>query len=308
MSKDVQTRRTWPDVFRGMVEKRRTEIWQTRAACLKAEEPVYFKKAMIYILGEDLLQPLLATTVGKKSILDCLINACQLGLEFGGQYPQAYILPFKKRVDGKYVQVATLIPTAIGFKSVALSDPPIIKSIKSAFVCENETCSIDYETGSVKHGFNVIKHGGDRGEILGFYAVVVDLDDNQIVTYMSVKDVNKVRDNTPIYKAGGKSSAWMNFYPDMGLKTVTKKALKAFVPNKDALARLYKQDENQEPVEPAVMTSEQAEDYKTKPIEERVMSQLHDEEKDEFPPAETIQGDGEEIAEDESPPEQADIF
>lgn len=215
-------------VVKTAIEKRRESIWLQKAGYLQTEKQAWFEKALLYISGEDYLMKTLSTGQGQAALIRCLFDACSLGLEFGGPYPQAYIVPFKGE--------PTLIPTAAGMKAIAMSSPAVIQDITYALVRKNEYCSIDIGAGTVQHSFDPIKYGGEQGEIVGAYAVVEKLSGSTVVTYMSKKQIEAIRDSTPAYKKGGVSDAWEKFFPDMALKTVVKKALKPFMGMKNKAA------------------------------------------------------------------------
>jgi phage RecT family recombinase len=274
---DLQTQKNALASFRQAVKSREAAIWESRAEYLNTEQPRYFEKAMLYIAQQESLVELIGTHQGRTSIMSCLISACQLGLEFGGMYPQAYIVPFKQKCsDGKYHKVGTLIPSAVGYKTIAMTEPRVIMDAVTRCVYSNDECRIDFSTGQVNHEYDVIKHGGEKGDFLGVYAVVYTLDDMQVPLYMSRKDIESVRDSTPTYKAGYKSDAWEQHFEAMAEKTVIKKALKPFVTTKSALASLYQRD-GETGAETVVMTEERAKEYRESPIEDRVLTGMGEE-------------------------------
>ena len=274
---EVQTQKNALASFRQAVKSREAQIWESRAEYLKTEQPRYFEKAMLYIAQQESLVQLIGTQEGRTSIMSCLISACQLGLEFGGMYPQAYIVPFKQKCsDGKYHKVGTLIPSAVGYKTIAMTEPRVIMDAFTRCVYSNEDCRIDFSSGRVHHEFDVIKHGGNKGDFLGVYATVYTMDDLQVPLYMSKKDIEAVRNSTPTYKAGYKSDAWEQHFEAMAQKTVMKKALKPFVTTKSALASLYQRD-GENANHTINLTEDQAQEYREQPIEDRVLSGMGEE-------------------------------
>jgi len=249
------------DQFKNRLEKSRDAIWKQKANWLSQEKSSWFERALVYISGESYLLQSMGSKEGQFAVLKCLMNACSLGLQFGGMYPQAYIVPF--------AGVPTLIPTAAGLKSIVLSNPAVVASINSSLIYTNDKCSIDLAAGQVVHSFDPIRHSGKRGDCVGGYAIVTDLKGYNHVTYMGLEDINRSRDMSPSWKKSKDGSVWGKFWPEMAEKTIIKKAVKPFLPMKDSRLQAIEEEDDR-----TVLNSDDLEAYQEMNISERVSMQM----------------------------------
>lgn len=151
----------------------------------------------------------------RGSLLSAVMTACQLGLEPDGILGHAYLVPFGRKVQ--------FVPGYKGLIKLARNSGEV-EDLYAVEVCANDTFK-------VVHGLNRdlqhVKATGDRGAIIGFYAVVHFTNGGYDFVDLTVEDVNKVRDNSEgfkAFKAGKiKDTPWESHYEAMGRKTAVKR-------------------------------------------------------------------------------------
>jgi len=207
-----------------MVKTKQSDLWQIKAGFLKEKEEVYFKRALLTIAQDKNLLALTKTKPGAQSLFMCLSTALQMGLQIGGQIPQAYIVPMK--------DTATLIPTADGFKFIVLSDPPVLKSFVIRAVYEGEKFSLNYATGEVRHEIDMKTK---RGELMGVYGMITELDGTKTAEYMPRGEIELIRDRHSVYFSKFKKGPWKDDFVMMCIKTAAKRFLKPYAALKEGL-------------------------------------------------------------------------
>lgn len=247
-----------------MVDLKKISLWDMKASYMpNINMDVYFKRALITVLDNKDLAAISKTETGALSILKCIGKAVQMGLQIGGNIPQAYIVPFKES--------ASLIPTAEGYRFICLSDAdPILKSFNVRAVYDGEDFSLDYGAGTVRHTYN----GKGRGKLIGVYCQIEDLNGNRHVEYIPREEIEKIRDTHSRYFSATGKGPWKDDFDAMCLKTAAKKFLKPYAAMKEGLAMALAVDDG-EPVRD------------NRPIQSRVGDQLDDVLDAEFEPAES---------------------
>jgi recombinational DNA repair protein RecT len=224
-----------------LLKEQKVNIWNAKASYLNEKQDIYFKRALINIFENDDILALSQTEVGAKSILRCLAAALQMGLQIGGQIPQAYVvaMPVKDKTSGKYIKKATLIPTLAGYKFIALSDPPILQDVFISAAYEKETISINKPAGIVNHELSL---GEDRGKLVGVYAILTNLNGTVRADWMSRKEIENVRNTrSPSYKAfldkklSRDNCTWETDFDQQAIKTAGKRFLKPYAALKEGL-------------------------------------------------------------------------
>ncbi|MHC1575978.1 MAG: RecT family recombinase [Methanosarcinaceae archaeon] len=89
-------------------------------------------------------------------------------------------------------QLKTIITSRDGYLKVAQRDPNF-DGIQSMAVCENDDFEIDVANHTVKHKFGK----GDRGEVIGAWAIVYKNGCKPVISYADYKEYNK---NNNIWK------------------------------------------------------------------------------------------------------------
>ena len=159
----------------------------------------------------------------RASLLSAIMSCAQLGLEPDGLLGQAYLVPFK--VGGNYrVQ---FIPGYRGLIDLARRSGDV-SSISAMPVYENDDFTIDYsQEPPFKH---MPKLKGDRGAVIGFWALARFKDGGTHFEFMTVDEVIGIRDRSQGYmafkKGFTKSSPWETDFSEMGKKTVVRRLCK----------------------------------------------------------------------------------
>jgi recombination protein RecT len=165
------------------------------------------------------------------SIFLASVKGMALGLEPNGALGHAYLVPFRDNGTWK----AQFMPSYKGMIELAMRTGKV-SSIYAHEVCEHD--SFEYELGDSKH-IHHIPNASDRGNTIGYYAVVKYSDGAADFEYMTMQDVNKVRASS---KTADKSySPWKSWPDEMGKKTAVKRLMKR-VPMSVEMAELVKAD------------------------------------------------------------------
>jgi phage RecT family recombinase len=205
-----------------LVNTKKSELWQVKASYLTETQDVYFKRAILNIFENSDLVTLSNNPTGARSIFMCLSRALQMGLQIGGQTPQAYLVPF----GGK----AELIPTAAGYRYIVTSEPPVLTDYVQKPVYDGDECKIDAMTGEVKH---MIKITETKRKMIGIYAVFTELDGTKHADYISRGDIESIRDKWSKQPSG---KAWTNAFEAMAMQKAAKHFLKPYAAQKEGLA------------------------------------------------------------------------
>jgi phage RecT family recombinase len=249
-----------------MVDQKKEGMWQLRATYMpNINMEVYFKRALIDILQNNKLVPITKTEVGISSIMNCIVDALQLGLQIGGTMPQAYIVPFK---DKNGNTLAELIPTAVGYKFICITEPnKVMNDFSIRAVYDGEDFSLDYGAGTVKHTYD---GKAKLGKLIGVYCIIVELNDKKRIEYMNAEEIEKVRNNhSSAWKAvkdnrmKKEDCAWFTDPDAQYIKTAAKRFLKPYAAMKEGLAMALAVDDGE--VGPD-----------KRPIEQRVGTRLDD--------------------------------
>jgi recombination protein RecT len=142
-----------------------------------------------------------------QSLLRAVVDLVQVGLEPGGPLGHAYLVPYKDQVT-----------PIIGYKGyLELARRSGVKSISANIIYENDRFEIEYgDSPKVRHT-PCMK--GDRGEPIGAYCVA-KIGDERHVEYMSVGEIEAIRNRS----AAGKSGPWKTDWGQMARKTVIRRA------------------------------------------------------------------------------------
>lgn len=162
----------------------------------------------------------------RNSVMGSLLQCAVLGLEpgIGGQ---CWILPFKEKRDGQFVDVANFVMGYRGFIALGRRSG-IISHCEAVSVHQNDTFEFQEWPRSLVHkSFR----GGDRGPTIGAYSIAhlvmagqpgtrIPIADK--IEYMSIEEIEQVRAQS---KAPN-SPAWTNWYDEMAKAKVTKRNFK----------------------------------------------------------------------------------
>lgn len=173
--------------------------------------------------------------VSLSSLLGSVVTCAQLGLEPNTPLGHAYLLPFDKREkrDGQWVTAETQVQVIIGYKGMldlARRSGQIV-SIAAHEVCESDEFRFSYGLDEeLVHRPSL----SNRGSVIGFYAVAKLVGGGYSFEFMSVDEVNFIRDkaaekNRAKKDAQGRpiiAGPWADNYVEMGRKTALRRLFK----------------------------------------------------------------------------------
>ncbi len=176
-----------------------------------------------------------------SSLFGAVVTCAQLGLEPNTPQGHIYLIPFENKKKG-----ITEVQIVVGYKGLidlARRSGEIV-SISSHAVFENDPFDVSFGTDeSITHKPRL---DGERGKIIGFYAVAKLKDGGTQLEFMPVGDVNAIRDNSQGYKTAvrfdKKDTPWITSYEEMGRKTVIRRLCK-YLPMSIELANAAALDE-----------------------------------------------------------------
>ena len=153
-----------------------------------------------------------------KSFIAAMMQSAQLGLEPNTPLGQSYLIPYENKKTGE-----TTCEFQVGYKGLLelAQRSGRIKTIYAHEVRENDEFDIDYGQ------YQALKHKpllkGDRGTIIGYYAVYHTTDEGHSFIFMTDEEV------TTFAKAKSKTynfGPWQTDREAMAKKTVIKQLLK----------------------------------------------------------------------------------
>ena len=164
----------------------------------------FIKSAM---LAATRNQDLLKCT--KQSIVDTIINAAELGLDFTPAKGHAYIVPFGN--------IATFMPGYRGLIELARRSG-VVKKIESHVVYANDEFEIEHGLNPKLYHKPIIT--GARGEIIGAYAIAWMTDTDPQYEWMTKEELDGIR------KLAKYDKIWKEHYIEMCRKTPVRRLFK----------------------------------------------------------------------------------
>ena len=166
------------------------------------------------------------------SLVGAIGQCAQMGLEPNTVLGHAYLVPFnvkRKDADGneRWVNSVQVIIGYKGLIDLARRSGQIV-SIAAHEVCENDQFELVY---GLDEKLNHTPSMGERGEILGFYAIAKLKDGGHAFEFMSRFQVEAIRDASQGWQQAVKykkesSHPWAVHFPEMGRKTVIRRLAK----------------------------------------------------------------------------------
>lgn len=158
------------------------------------------------------------------SLVGAIGQCAQMGLEPNTVLGHAYLVPFNtKRKDAngneRWVNSVQVIIGYKGLIDLARRGGQIV-SIAAHEVCENDHFELVY---GLDEKLNHTPAMGDRGEIIGFYAVAKLKDGGHSFEFMSLHQVQEIMKAT---QSKGKYGPWQDHFIEMGRKTVIRRLAK----------------------------------------------------------------------------------
>jgi recombination protein RecT len=159
-----------------------------------------------------------------ESLFGAVVYCAQMGLEPNTPQGHIYLIPFENKRKG-----VTEVQIVTGFKGLvdlARRSNQIV-SISARVRHERDEFRMLLGTADEIHH---VPADGDRGKALGFYAVAKLKDGGVQFEYMSLTEIEKVRDQSQGYKTavrfGKADSPWMAHFDEMAKKTVVRRLCK----------------------------------------------------------------------------------
>lgn len=169
-----------------------------------------------------------------QSVFGAIMQSAQDGLELDGTH--AALVPYRNhgRMEAQYQ------PMFRGMLALARRSGDV-SAFRARAVYEGDV--FDYEEGLAPRLRHVPMGCEDPEKISHFYAIADLRGGGQQFEVMSRSQVNAIRDNSPGYRYDPNNSPWATHYPEMGCKTVAKKALK-WCPTSSEVQRVITRDDD----------------------------------------------------------------
>jgi recombination protein RecT len=173
---------------------------------------------------------LLACT--QESILRCVMQSAELGLEVGGLLGDAYLVPFNNKDSGKYE--SQLI---IGYRGMVklARQSGYLQSLEARVIHENDHANIVYGLEAKLEHRPCMK--GEAGEVVGVYAIARFKDGGHQAEFLTKAEVDRIR----LRSKASNEGPWVTDYEEMAKKTVVRRICK-YLPLSPELARAIEHD------------------------------------------------------------------
>ncbi|WP_419832002.1 recombination protein RecT [Endozoicomonas atrinae] len=153
----------------------------------------------------------------QASLLGAVIQSAQLGLEPGSALGHCYLIPFyNKKVGGLECQ---FMLGYRGMLALARRSGAIVNIDARVVFAADE---FDLLYGTETRVIHKPRLNGDRGGVLGVYAVAQLQGGGSQVEYMTVEEIMKVRDSSKAKNDG----PWQTHFEEMAKKTVVRRLFK----------------------------------------------------------------------------------
>ena len=190
-------------------------------------------RALVEVSTNEALQKynVLGTRPGLFSVYQALAKSANMGLQFGGHFPQAYLVP----KEGK----AVLIVSEEGLAFIATYGPGAVLRVKPELheVFEKDRFSIDDALREYQHEYAPF---AERGKLIGYFTVLEYKDGRKQIPYILQ---SKVRQIEAAY-GGEKNQAYEKAIEQIDRKTAMKAMLRPVAKEAEGLAMAYSLEES----------------------------------------------------------------
>jgi recombination protein RecT len=161
----------------------------------------------------------------RDSLLQAVVNVSNIGLTLNPAAKEAYLVPRWNSLSKQ--MEASLDPSYIGLSKL-ITDTGSVTAIPAQLVYDKDVFEMDLADNKkpVTHKVSF----GDRGKLIGAYALATLANGDRQVEFMELKDIEEIRDRSETYKAfkAGKISTctWVTDFGEMARKTVIKRIYK----------------------------------------------------------------------------------
>lgn len=215
------------------VDKMTPEIMAVAAPDVVKAGSVWLQRAVVSVANNDKLVDVIKTRTGLFSIIKCFEKAATMGLQLGGQFPQAHLVPFAGQ--------ASLIIDQRGYKHAACYGPgAVLDDIAIRRVYEGEDFAIDFAANTVRHTYDGKKA---RGKLVGVYGIITKRGGEQSIDYMTVDEARQVRNAHSIAWKKDGDTPWKTDEDMMVEKTAAKRFLKPYAASSEGLSMLLSSDD-----------------------------------------------------------------
>ncbi len=166
------------------------------------------------------------------SLVRCIMQSAELGLELGGLLGEAYAVPFRA---GNVTEAQCIIGYQ-GLMKLARQSGEVA-SIVSRVVRQGEQVEIDLANNSVKHLFSF--GAEDNAPILGVYALMTLNNGERILEVMTKAQVDTIRARSKAANSG----PWVTDYEPMMRKTVLRQVCKYGPKNAEKYRAMLEREE-----------------------------------------------------------------
>lgn len=161
------------------------------------------------------------------SLLTAVGQCAQLGLEPNTPMGLSYLVPFSTKRNGQFVNSVQVVIGYKGLINLARRSGQIV-SIAAHEVCEKDKFELVY---GLDEKLNHTPAMGERGEVIGFYAVAKLKDGGHCFEFMSRHQIEAVRENSQGFQQAKKydksdKHLWTVHFIEMGRKTVIRRLAK----------------------------------------------------------------------------------
>jgi recombination protein RecT len=174
--------------------------------------------------------------IDRRSLFTAVMKAAQDGLVLDNR--EAAIVTFNNKNGGKS---ASYIPMLAGVLK-KMRNSGEIGNISYGIVYKNE-----FEQGKfkyVKGDTELLEHNpilfGDRGPMIGIYAIVTLKDGSKVREFMDMDQINKVRNSSRSKDRG----PWVDWFEEMAIKSVLKRVAK-LCPTSGDIEGILREDEEE---------------------------------------------------------------
>jgi len=157
----------------------------------------------------------------RESLLGCIVSCAQLGLEPDGLLGHAYLIPF---FNGRQNRTeCQLIVGYKGLRKLAMQSGEV-SSISARVVHAKD--EFEYEYGLNEKLKHIPSDDADPGPVTYAYAIFRLKDGGHHFDVLTVREINRIRDNSQGYRRNPSASPWTGFYDEMAKKTAFRRASK----------------------------------------------------------------------------------
>ena len=153
------------------------------------------------------------------SLFLSLVKGFSLGLEPNGALSEGYLVPFNNKHNNQWIKEAQFFPSYRGLINLARRTGEIA-SVYAREVYKNDFFEV--QEGLERKLVHKPLVFGDRGDLIGFYAVFTTKDKDVDFDIMTLKEIESIRARSKAAQSG----PWVTDYIEMAKKTVIKRLLK----------------------------------------------------------------------------------